>query len=223
MIAVGSNVDGWVLDDIFSSDGAVLAACHHVDRPAVRSLLKIWSRSEGARQARDQEQRAGAQLSHPFVPAVQEAGEDEHRLYLRYPLVPGVPLASQRGGPSSRASGWVRTLQTAVDAIHRDGWVVGSLSPHTVFVGADDAVWLFGLDQARMTTNGPNRRADREAVALLEHHLLPSIPDASDASVPAGQASPHRAFWVVSALSGCAAGAAISALIVLFVELSRIR
>jgi hypothetical protein len=96
------------------------------------------------------EGEAQAQLDHPHVVPVYEAGESEHGLYLAMRLVPGVSLSVLLAGgelTAARAVGLIGQVADALDAAHAAGLIHRDVKPHNILVeGGDNALLAdFGL------------------------------------------------------------------------------
>lgn len=114
------------------------------------------------------EARAAAQLDHPNIVALHDAGRDEGRCWIAYQFVEGRTLSRlqcENGAmePGSAAK-IIRDLARALDHAHRRGVLHRDVKPANVIVDANG--------RARLTDFGLARRLDLDATMTIEGTIL---------------------------------------------------
>lgn len=114
------------------------------------------------------EARAAAQLDHPNIAVLHDAGRDAGRCWIAYQFVEGATLAELRDrrrlGDPDRVARIVRDLAEALDHAHREGVFHRDLKPSNVVVGHDD--------RARLVDFGLARRTEPETTLTMEGAVL---------------------------------------------------
>mgnify|MGYP001569984051 CR=1 FL=1 len=116
----------------------------HLERWVALKLLKQGR--DGDRDRFLREARMGARLTHPYIVAVHEAGEEGGRAYLATELVDGVPPGAEPLAPEVAAR-IVRDAARAAAYAHRMGVLHRDLKPSNLLLGRDGSVHIcdFGL------------------------------------------------------------------------------
>ena len=137
--------------------GVVYRAQHmHLGRTVALKLLNPeLAASEEFRERFVREARAAAELEHPNIVPVYDAGEVEGRLYLAMKFIEGTDLAQildQEGKLSAdRTMGLLQQLATALDAAHDHGLIHRDVKPANA---------LLDGDRLYLTDFGLTRRVD---------------------------------------------------------------
>lgn len=137
--------------------GVVYRAQHmHLGRTVALKLLNPeLAASEEFRERFVREARAAAELEHPNIVPVYDAGEVEGRLYLAMKFIEGTDLAQvldQDGKLSAdRTMGLLEQLATALDAAHDHGLIHRDVKPANA---------LLDGDRLYLTDFGLTRRVD---------------------------------------------------------------
>jgi serine/threonine-protein kinase len=137
--------------------GVVYRAQHmHLGRTVALKLLNPeLAASEEFRERFVREARAAAELEHPNIVPVYDAGEVEGRLYLAMKFIEGTDLAQvlDREGKLSadRTMGLLEQLATALDAAHDHGLIHRDVKPANA---------LLDGDRLYLTDFGLTRRVD---------------------------------------------------------------
>ena len=109
--------------------GVVYRAQHmHLGRTVALKLLNPeLAASEEFRERFIREARAAAELEHPNIVPVYDAGEVEGRLYLAMKFIEGTDLAQlleqEKRLSADRAMPMLEQLANALDAAHRNGLI----------------------------------------------------------------------------------------------------
>jgi serine/threonine protein kinase len=137
--------------------GVVYRAQHmHLGRTVALKLLNPeLAASEEFRERFIRESRAAAELEHPNIVPVFDAGEVDGRLYLAMKFVEGTDLAQllEKEGtlPPERAMGMLQQLADALDAAHKNGLIHRDVKPANV---------LLDGERLYLTDFGLTRRVD---------------------------------------------------------------
>jgi serine/threonine protein kinase len=140
--------------------GIVFRALHDGDgrTVALKVLRDELAADYGFRQRLAHEARAAAEVDHPNLAPVLEAGEADGRLYLAVRYVDGRSLAERlaAGGPLPVGELVPLTANVAagLDALHRRGIVHRDVKPANILLAADGTAVLgdFGLAKSRAWT-----------------------------------------------------------------------
>jgi hypothetical protein len=160
--------------------GVVYAAFDEELRRAVAvKVIRPEIASEQARLRMLREAQALAQLSHPNVVTVYEAGCEGDRLFIALELVVGDTLR----GYLARKPSWTKALAVAASAgrglvaIHSAGLVHRDFKPENVLVGNDGRVRVgdLGLSCAERSVTGIDEQSLLES-PLTEHGALLGTP-----------------------------------------------
>src|SRR3954454_10388855 len=138
-----------------------------LDRPvALKLIAPELARDPDFRARFERESRLAAQIEHPNVIPIYEAGEADGQLFISMRFVDGTDLHTEieRSGGGlepARAARIVEQVGFALDAAHARGLVHRDVKPANVLIGAGDHAYLtdFGLvkdlgGDGRMTTTG---------------------------------------------------------------------
>jgi eukaryotic-like serine/threonine-protein kinase len=122
-------------------------------RPVVIKLFHPDTDPVAQRRFRD-EARVLAQLSHPGLVSILDAGIDNARAYLVMQLVDGESLRSRLlSGPlvSGTAVRLGITLATTIEHVHRCGMVHQDVNPANILLDVDGGAYLAGIGIALLT------------------------------------------------------------------------
>ncbi|MDB5349936.1 MAG: prkC 12 [Planctomycetota bacterium] len=146
--------------------------------------LKVLRESQPAARVIERffrEARAAAQLDHPGVVPLHDAGRDAGRCWIAYQFVDGPTLSRfrEQNRPNLRASvAIIRDLAEAVDHAHRRGVFHRDLKPANILVDING--------RPRLTDFGLARRVDFDATMTHEGAIL-GTPDYMSPEAAAGQ------------------------------------
>jgi serine/threonine protein kinase len=140
--------------------GIVFLALHDGDgrTVALKVLRDELAADDGFRQRLAHEARAAAEVDHPNLAPVLEAGEADGRLYLAVRYVDGRSLAERLAAGGPLPVGELVPLAAGVaaglDALHRRGIVHRDVKPANILLAADGTAVLgdFGLAKSRAWT-----------------------------------------------------------------------
>ena len=154
-----SQIAGYRIESVAGRGGmgVVYRATHvHLGRTVALKLLNPeLAASEEFRERFIREARAAAELEHPNIVPVYDAGEVEGRLYLAMKFIEGTDLAhvlEQEGSlTAERAMALLQQLATALDAAHAHGLIHRDVKPANA---------LLDGDRLYLTDFGLTRRVD---------------------------------------------------------------
>lgn len=136
--------------------GGVAEVYEAVDeRLARRVAIKVF-RGDAAEelQRHESEMRTLAQLDHPALVTVYDAGDDGHRPYLVMQMVEGTTLASElaRHGklPPQQVAEWGQTIASGLAYVHGQGVIHRDVKPANVLLARDGRVHLADFGIARL-------------------------------------------------------------------------
>jgi serine/threonine-protein kinase len=142
--------------------GAVFEARdERLDRVVAIKLLRT-DRGPGAAERRNRlvrEAKALANLQHPNVVVLFDAGEDEHGVFLVLEMVPGESLDRRlaRAGPlpAREAAEIVREVARGLGDAHRLGIVHRDIKPANILLGSDGRTRVADFGVARVAGDNP--------------------------------------------------------------------
>jgi serine/threonine protein kinase len=157
-VQVGQRLGPYRIEGLLGHGGMgiVFRARHDDGRTvALKVLRDELAADDGYRQRLAHEARAAAEVDHPNLAPVLEAGEADGRLYLAVRYVDGRSLAERLavGGPLAVGE-LVRlaaNVAAGLDALHRRGIVHRDVKPANILLAADGTAVLgdFGLAKSR--------------------------------------------------------------------------
>ena len=160
-VQVGQRLGPYRIEGLLGQGGMgiVFRALHDDGRTvALKVLRDELAADDGYRQRLAHEARAAAEVDHPNLAPVLEAGEADGRLYLAVRYVDGRSLAERLavGGPLAVGE-LVRlaaNVAAGLDALHRRGIVHRDVKPANILLAADGTAVLgdFGLAKSRAWT-----------------------------------------------------------------------
>src|SRR4051812_30743734 len=168
MLASGTTISGYRIDSFLAKGGMGVvyrATQVALDRPvALKLIAPELARDAQFRERFQRESRLAAQIEHPNVIPVYEAGEADGQLYIAMRFIDGSDLSSEisRHGTIEplRAARIVAQVADALDAAHKRGLVHRDVKPANVLL-SDGHAYLtdFGLVKdlaagGAMTTSG---------------------------------------------------------------------
>jgi len=160
-VQVGQRLGPYRIEGLLGQGGMgiVFRALHDDGRTvALKVLRDELAADDGYRQRLAHEARAAAEVDHPNLAPVLEAGEADGRLYLAVRYVDGRSLAERLAVGGPLAVGELVRLAADVaaglDALHRRGIVHRDIKPANILLGADGTAVLgdFGLAKSRAWT-----------------------------------------------------------------------
>ena len=148
--------------------GAVYRAVHvHLGRTVALKLLNPdLAQSEEFRERFIREARAAAELDHPNIVPVYDAGEFEGRLFIAMKYIEGTDLAqvlAEEGRlPAQRTLEVMQQLGAALDAAHEHGLIHRDVKPANALIEDGERVYLtdFGLTR-RVDSHRPLTQTGR--------------------------------------------------------------
>ncbi len=139
-----------------------------LDRPVALKVLKDPRPSGRVMERFFREARAAAQLDHPNIVPLHDAGRDQGRCWIAYQFIEGHTLSRYRdlaGGLDVRTTARIiRDLADALDHAHRRGVVHRDLKPSNILIDA--------AGRPRLTDFGLARRTDYDATLTTEGAVL---------------------------------------------------
>jgi serine/threonine protein kinase len=160
-VQVGQRLGPYRIEGLLGQGGMgiVFRALHDDGRTvALKVLRDELAADDGYRQRLAHEARAAAEVDHPNLAPVLEAGEADGRLYLAVRYVDGRSLAERLAVGGPLAVGELVRLAADVaaglDALHRRGIVHRDVKPANILLAADGTAVLgdFGLAKSRAWT-----------------------------------------------------------------------
>src|SRR5262245_44414614 len=171
-IGIGSTIGGYTLESLLGRGGMSVVYVAEEAKLGRKVALKVMSEdlseNESFRSRFIREARMAANLEHPNIVPVYDAGEADGVLFLAMRVIRGSDLRREitDGGPlePERAVGITRQIASALDAAHVSGLVHRDVKPGNVLlsgVGDDEHAYLtdFGLtknvaSQSALTQTG---------------------------------------------------------------------
>ncbi len=143
-----------------------------LDRPvAVKVVSKANLGSEG-RAHLMQEAKAAAQLNHPNVVAVYDAGQSGDLPFIVMELVEGPSLYQQRPTDLHEIISYARQICAALDHAHARGIIHRDLKPENVMIAPDGTAKLTDFGLARSVAS---RITDQGAIVGSVFYLAPEL------------------------------------------------
>lgn len=131
------------------------------NRPvALKLIVPAFADDAAFRRRFERESRLAAEIDHPNVVTVYEAGEHEGQLYLAMRYLEGIELraliATTGGLQPRRAAPIIAQVAAALDAAHKKGLVHRDVKPANVLVENDGHAYLtdFGLSKYTASLSG---------------------------------------------------------------------
>jgi DNA-binding beta-propeller fold protein YncE/tRNA A-37 threonylcarbamoyl transferase component Bud32 len=141
---------------------------------ALKVVAPALSADAGFRERFRRESRLAAQVEHPNVVAVHDAGEERGRLYIAMRLVDGTDLRRlvEDQGPlePGRAAAVIRDVAAGLDAAHERGLVHRDVKPSNVLVESDR-----GTERAFLTDFGISRSVGADTILTSAGAFLGSV------------------------------------------------
>lgn len=137
---------------------------------ALKVLPSSVSGDVGRRRRLIREARASAQLDHPNIARVYEAGEADGRLYIAMEYVDGTTLRARLHAgplPLAEALGYTRQVLAGLSAAHGAGLVHRDLKPDNVMVTAEGSVRLLDFGLAKRVDAAPSPRPEDELTSWV--------------------------------------------------------
>jgi tRNA A-37 threonylcarbamoyl transferase component Bud32 len=158
---IGTVVAGHRIETVIGHGGmgAVYRGRHvHLGKSRAIKLLPPHLADDVAFRTRfEREWRAAAEIEHPSIVEVLDAGEQDGRLYIVMRYVDGVDLhrVIETDGPlgPERAVAVLAPVADALDAAHARGLVHRDVKPSNILVAGDDRAYLsdFGIAKSSST------------------------------------------------------------------------
>ena len=131
-------------------------------RVALKLIAPDLAQDDSFRQRFKRESRTAAQIEHPHVIPVHEAGEADGQLFIAMRFVDGIDLREliRRDGmvEPARATRLVAQVASALDAAHAHGLVHRDIKPGNVLIAAEG-----GQDHAYLTDFGLSKQLSSES------------------------------------------------------------
>jgi DNA-binding beta-propeller fold protein YncE len=166
VIASGDVLAGYRIEGLAGRGG--MGVVYHatqlaLDRPvALKLIAPELSEDESFRVRFKRESRTAAQIEHPHVISVHEAGEADGQLFIAMRFIDGVDLREliRREGmiEPSRAARLTAQVASALDAAHAAGLVHRDIKPANVLIAFEA-----GQDHAYLTDFGLSKRLSSES------------------------------------------------------------
>src|SRR3954447_23670573 len=131
MLASGTTISGYRIDSFLAKGGMGVvyrATQVALDRPvALKLIAPELARDDQFRERFQRESRLAAQIEHPNVIPVYEAGEADGQLFIAMRFIEGTDLyaeiARNDGIDPRRAAEIVKQVGDALDAAHKRGLI----------------------------------------------------------------------------------------------------
>ncbi len=164
---VGTEIVGHLIESVIGRGGSsVVYLAEHVRlgrKVALKLLAPELSEDAGFRKRFIRESRAAAELDHPNIVRVYDAGEADGTLYISMQYIEGTDLARllRRDGrlDTARVASIATQCAQALDAAHAKGLIHRDVKPANILVagspGVEDRFFLsdFGITK-RLTSSG---------------------------------------------------------------------
>jgi serine/threonine protein kinase len=156
-IGIGSTMGGYTLEAVLGRGGMSVVYIAEDSKLARRVALKIMSEelseNEAFRTRFIREAKMAANLEHPSIVPVYDAGEADGVLFLAMRVIRGTDLRRviTEGGPmdAERTMAIMRQVASALDAAHDAGLVHRDVKPANILlskVGEDEHATSLGFD-----------------------------------------------------------------------------
>jgi serine/threonine-protein kinase len=169
-LRIGSHIGGYAVESLLGRGGmstVYLAEDPKLGRKvALKVMAEELAENDSFRTRFVREAQMAANLEHPSIVPVYDAGDAEGILYLAMRVIRGTDLRRviTEGGPMDpdRALGILRQVASALDAAHRAGLVHRDVKPANVLIsveGDDEHAYLtdFGLTKHVASRSGLTR------------------------------------------------------------------
>lgn len=166
-IGIGSTIGGYTLESVLGRGGMSVVYVAEDAKLGRRVALKIMSEelseNEAFRTRFIREAKMAANLEHPSIVPVYDAGEADDVLYLAMRVIRGTDLRREitEGGPmeAERTMAIMRQVASALDTAHRAGLVHRDVKPGNILLatgGDDEHAYLtdFGLTKHVSSKSG---------------------------------------------------------------------
>jgi serine/threonine protein kinase len=133
---------------------------------------------QAASEARLNDARAAATLSHPNIAQLWDVGEDEGVSYISYEFVGGAPLSHEMAGGRIHPRRAVELATQVADALaeaHARGLIHGDIRPDTIAVTQKGSAKLLDFGMSRWTRGGAVRARAATAPATLPPDALSTV------------------------------------------------
>ena len=150
------SIPGYRMHDVIGEGGmGTVYAAEQIEPRRPVAIKVLFARSENALARFKAEAQIMAQLDHPSIARVLEAGDEAGQAYLVMEYVDGVTL-DRFAGPLSREER-LRLFLAICDAVHHahvNGVIHRDLKPSNVMVRSDQRVVILDFGVARLVDNG---------------------------------------------------------------------
>jgi serine/threonine-protein kinase len=169
-VRIGTSIGGYAVDSLLGRGGMSVVYLAEDPKLGRKVALKIMSEelaeNESFRSRFIREAQMAANLEHPSIVPVYDAGDADGVLYLAMRVIRGTDLRRvvTEGGPmdAERTLRILRQIASALDAAHRSGLVHRDVKPANVLIsreGDDEHAYLtdFGLTKHVSSKSGLTR------------------------------------------------------------------